>query len=374
MKKLNLTFKNLIENKKLTFLVGAGCSVNPPSNLPAGNKMVEALINYSCAESEIERILEIKELRLEQLVEIIRDELDPQLNIIDYFGLCDTPNLQHFFLAEMLKKGHFVMTTNFDFLIEYGLEQSGVPKDKIVPVITKNDIIYNNTGYGITISDVNDYRNKNNLFYNNSFNNAWGINAIDNGTNTQWNLGDIGNFWHDYTGYDLNDDGIGDISYNITGINNGKDEFSLWDNGDDLAPNINIISPISNQVFSSGAPDYTVEITDPNLDTMRYSLNGGQNITFNSSGTIRKGEWDALPDGTVIITFYANDTAGNIGSESVNIIKNTSAPSINLLLFFTQEDKGGDQIPSYPFMIFIPLVIITMISLILIYQKMIKIY
>lgn len=139
MKKLNLTFKNLIENKKLTFLVGAGCSVDPPYNLPSGNKFLKALITYSSAESEIERILEIKDLRFEQLVEIIRDELDPQLKIIEYFGLCDSPNLQHFFLAEMLKEGDFVMTTNFDHLIEYALEQSGVPKDRIVPVITQND-------------------------------------------------------------------------------------------------------------------------------------------------------------------------------------------------------------------------------------------
>jgi len=39
----------------------------------------------------------------------------------------------------MIKNGHFVMTTNFDFLIEYALQQSGVPNEVILPVITKND-------------------------------------------------------------------------------------------------------------------------------------------------------------------------------------------------------------------------------------------
>jgi len=39
----------------------------------------------------------------------------------------------------MIKKGNFVMTTNFDFLIEYALQQSGVPNEMILPVITKND-------------------------------------------------------------------------------------------------------------------------------------------------------------------------------------------------------------------------------------------
>ncbi|MFX1293498.1 MAG: tetratricopeptide repeat protein [Promethearchaeota archaeon] len=124
---------------KLTFLVGAGCSVDPPSCLPAGRKMIKAIINYTCAESEIEKILTLDGLRFEALVEIVRDRLDPNLKLLDYLELCDKPNIQHFFLAEMIKKGHFVMTTNFDFLIEYALLQSNVPQGEIIPVITKED-------------------------------------------------------------------------------------------------------------------------------------------------------------------------------------------------------------------------------------------
>ena len=140
MKPTNLTIKDLISNdEKLTFLVGAGCSVDPPSSLPAGRSMMDAIINYTCAESEIKKILDLEELRFEQLVEIVRDRLDPKLKIIDYYGQCNTPNLQHFFLADMIIKGHFVMTTNFDFLIEYALLQSNVPKNDIIPVITKSD-------------------------------------------------------------------------------------------------------------------------------------------------------------------------------------------------------------------------------------------
>lgn len=39
----------------------------------------------------------------------------------------------------MIRNGHFVMTTNFDFLIEYALLQLGTGKDEILPVITKAD-------------------------------------------------------------------------------------------------------------------------------------------------------------------------------------------------------------------------------------------
>jgi len=140
MKPTKLTIQDLFtKNAKLTFLIGAGCSVDAPSNLAAGRKMMEAIINYTCAESEKEKLLQLKQLRFEQLVEIIRDNLDPELKVIDYYGQCETPNLQHFFLAEMIKKGHFVMTTNFDFLIEHALLQSNVPKDTIIPVIIEGD-------------------------------------------------------------------------------------------------------------------------------------------------------------------------------------------------------------------------------------------
>ena len=135
-------FNNLFRKKdKLVFLIGAGCSIDSPSCLPAGQRMMEAIVRYTCPEAEISRILEIKELRFEALVEIIRDRLDEDLKLIEYYAQCDKPNIQHFFLADMIKKGHFVMTTNFDLLIEHALLQLNVPKKEIIPVITREDFI-----------------------------------------------------------------------------------------------------------------------------------------------------------------------------------------------------------------------------------------
>jgi len=140
MKLINLAIKDLITpDAKLTFLVGAGCSVDPPSCLPVGRAMMDAIIDYTCVDSEISKIKDIEDLRFEQLIEIIRDRLDQDLRIIDFYGLCDKPNIQHFFLTEMMKQGQFVITTNFDFLIEYALQHSGIPKEEIKVIITKED-------------------------------------------------------------------------------------------------------------------------------------------------------------------------------------------------------------------------------------------
>jgi len=140
MKEVSLRIEDLLgNNQKLTFLVGAGCSVDAPSCQPAGRAMMEAMIKFTCAEAEVNKISKIEELRFEALVEIIRDNLDPGLKIIDFYGQCDKPNIQHFYLAEMIKKGHFVMTTNFDFLIEHALLQIGVPKEEVKVIIKRGE-------------------------------------------------------------------------------------------------------------------------------------------------------------------------------------------------------------------------------------------
>jgi len=144
--KCNL-IKLLRESKKLTFLVGAGCSVDPPSNLSTAKSMMKAIIEYSCPKSEIQKVLNINELRFEELVELFRDILDPDLTILDYYGNCTKPNLQHMFLAQMIKKGNFVITTNFDALIEYALLKLKTPKEAIIPVITKEDFEKYNDPY-----------------------------------------------------------------------------------------------------------------------------------------------------------------------------------------------------------------------------------
>jgi len=77
---------------------------------------------------------------------------------------------------------------------------------------------------GNTISDNWDYgiwicSSSNVIHHNNFFNNTQ--HAIDSGINI-WDNGypSGGNYWDDYTGADADDDGIGDIPYNISGGSN----------------------------------------------------------------------------------------------------------------------------------------------------------
>ena len=88
-----------------------------------------------------------------------------------------------------------------------------------------NNSINNNYQYGIKIFPSSNY----NKIYMNYVRNSGISNSYDEGTNNKWDNGSIGNYWDDYTGSDLNHDGIGDIPYNISGPAASKDRFPIWE-------------------------------------------------------------------------------------------------------------------------------------------------
>ncbi len=95
---------------------------------------------------------------------------------------------------------------------------------------------------------------------------------------------------------------------------------------------INIVSPTENEVFGVSAPSFIVEFSDTNLNATWYTVDGGINIyIFTENETINQGAWGALSDGIVTIRFYANNTSGDIYFKQVNVIKNSSGPSINII-------------------------------------------
>jgi len=116
---------------------------------------------------------------------------------------------------------------------------------------------------------------------------------------------------------------------------------------DSQAPLIVISSPNADDIFGANAPSFTVEISDDNLDSMWYSLDGGTtNFLFATNGTINQAAWAALVEGSVTITFYANDTAGNLEFETVNIEKDSQAPLI-VISSPNADDTFGASAPSF---------------------------
>ncbi|MFX1502425.1 MAG: hypothetical protein ACFFDH_15800 [Promethearchaeota archaeon] len=114
---------------------------------------------------------------------------------------------------------------------------------------------------------------------------------------------------------------------NITSfLSNGEEFFSCQLINciltDVTAPNITINSPTNNSEFMNIAPSFNLTIIDDNLESIWYTLDGGlANISCSISGQINQNIWDNQLEGEILIAFYANDSSGNIGTNSITVIK-----------------------------------------------------
>ncbi len=191
-----------------------------------------------------------------------------------------------------------------------------------------------------------DSGSSNNLIYRNYFsgNNR---HAFDDGANNDWNSTTIGNYWSNHTGPDTSpNDGIVDNPY--TFIAGGAGSIDYLPIAEDGPPSIVINSPSEDDVFGTSAPSFSVTITDTFLDDMWYTIDGGlHNYTFTgSTGTIDQSVWGAMPNGAIVLTFYALDLPGNVGSATVNIEKDTQGPLIVVNSPHT-DDTFGVTAPSF---------------------------
>ncbi len=203
-----------------------------------------------------------------------------------------------------------------------------------------NNMIRDNPIYGAVISpDSVDNLFSENYFLKND------IHAFSFEANNDWNTTKIGNYWDNHTGPDVNpEDGIVDMPYNVSGVAGSKDYLPIAEDG---APRIKIDSPSDGDAFSSIAPNFDINVTDIYWEEIWYSIDGGlHNYSCSETGMINQATWDAPSDGYVNLTFYASDIVGTIGSNSVTISKDTTAPIIIVNSPADGEVFGADP-PSF---------------------------
>ena len=86
-----------------------------------------------------------------------------------------------------------------------------------------------------------------------------------------------------------------------------------------------INSPSYSQVVGSSAPSYDLSITGL-YESIWYTFDGGlTNYTASGlTGTLNQPAWSALSDGIITIDFYANNSAGMLGTAQVQVFKDSS--------------------------------------------------
>ncbi|MBD3256370.1 MAG: hypothetical protein GF383_14830, partial [Candidatus Lokiarchaeota archaeon] len=203
--------------------------------------------------------------------------------------------------------------------------------------ITSNQV--KNSNIGIFIQPFSYYNLicKNNLSYNE-------VNAIDEGSDNEWDNETIGNYWSDYLGRDADDNGIGDYPYNISLNPLIQDRFPIFEDQDETAPLITEKLIQDFDIYNSTAPLFELEIEEKNIETTWYRFWNGtlltNNFTFEYADNfplrIDQHEWERVGNGSIVISFYVNDTAGNWAWYNVTVYKDIVAPSI---LIITPENS-----------------------------------
>ncbi len=109
---------------------------------------------------------------------------------------------------------------------------------------------------------------------------------------------------------------------------------------DEAPPLITINGPSSGLQFGNGSVPYNISIIDDFLSQYWFTIGGSSetHLLTETTGIIPLGIWETLPDGPFVLRFYANDTLGNVASNTTLIIKDTSIP---VLTFTTARDLFG---------------------------------
>ncbi len=174
----------------------------------------------------------------------------------------------------------------------------------------------------------------NNSIFKNSYPNL-SINASDENPNLMWYT--LNNYPQKYY-FD------GDEQVNVSGWDNLLDgDLTITTFVDDKAGNIasasvsvikdtdppiiTIINPSENEVFGTDAPPFEISIEGQNLLLTWYTIDGGStNISFSGLiGLIDQNAWNDAPQGEILLTFYVQDVAGNIGTNTIGIVKKISS-------------------------------------------------
>ena len=253
----------------------------------------------------------------------------------DFYGirlsyLCDFNNISDNFFNENRWGMHMFRECNDNNIsgnlindnTEYGIY---LGRDCNNNTFTNNEIL-NNNDYGMEIDNITS-ECQDNIIFNNTFNNPGAIyNAIDDCSNNNWN----GNWWHDYGilgGMDINDDGIGDSPYNITGTGNARDYIPIWDDGDNSNPSVIIEFPSNGSSFETPASieiNATVLDALSNVESVKVMINAS--IPFNLTMIYVAGAWTTTwnnaskyESGEYTLTIWAIDENGNV-NQTVSIL------------------------------------------------------
>ena len=139
-KQVNILIDQL-KNKKNTFFVGAGISVN--SGIPSANQIKNSILTNLPLQADHLELIEKNKIPFELFMECLIENAGDD-SLVDLFE-GGKPNTNHLLLAKLCKEGiiHNIITTNFDNLLELALDEA----------VVEYNLVYNETDFANILWD-----------------------------------------------------------------------------------------------------------------------------------------------------------------------------------------------------------------------------
>ena len=209
-----------------------------------------------------------------------------------------TSNSRHGVYIESMSIANNIVNNTILSNEEAGIYIDGISKGNYISL---NNIKNNNIGvYCMGHSDGSMFHL--NSLIDNSENNAFDINK------DFWDDDSIGNYWSDYDGVDLDEDGIGDTPYYIPGGNN-QDKYPLMHPWSPPMKPTKPIGPVNGK--ASVSYSYSTSSINPNGDMVQYGWdwNGDKIVdewtNFYASGEVASVDHKWNAQGTYVVSVIA---------------------------------------------------------------------
>lgn len=170
-----------------------------------------------------------------------------------------------------------------------------------------NNIFYANhvvnNSIGVLLGTKGDFYSKTTFYHNNFINNMEQTQIVNIDHSDNWDNGKEGNYWSNYTGSDINHDGIGDTPYVMTG-DSYHENYPRVTYGDSYEDRYPLIAPFDIETVQTQLPEWAANVSNVNPEVPKWPLQEPGAETFPVTIVVTGSSLSITVFGAALIVYF----------------------------------------------------------------------